>query len=185
MSNYTLKADKRTVMGRKVKSLRRSGLVPANIFGKKIDSLAIQVNEKLLVETLKKAGETSLINLTIEGDAHAHPVLVAGYAQNPVTGTLLHVDFHEVDLKQKTKAMVPVKAVGDAPAIAAGNLLVMLKNEIEVEALPTDLPDVIEVDVTTLAEVGANIVASDLKIDRSKVTLEIPDDEQIGSSASG
>ncbi|HBD02554.1 MAG: 50S ribosomal protein L25/general stress protein Ctc, large subunit ribosomal protein L25 [Microgenomates group bacterium GW2011_GWC1_46_16] len=179
MSNYALTAQKRTATGRKVKALRRDGIIPANIFGKKITSQSIQVAAKPLVETLKKAGETALINLTVEGDKAAHPVLISGYSQNPVTNALLHVDFHEVDLTVKTTAMVPLKAIGEAPAIAAGNILVMLKNEVEVEALPADLPDIIEVDVTSLAEVGAHILAKDLKFDRTKVKLDLEDEEQI------
>ncbi|MFH1244537.1 MAG: 50S ribosomal protein L25 [bacterium] len=179
MSTFALSADIRQVFGRKTKQLRAKGIIPGNIFGKKIKSLAIEINKPGLIEVMRQAGETGLIHLKIKGDDKTHPVLVAGYAQNPVSGEMLHVDFHEVDLTQKTTAMVPVKAVGESPAIAAGNLLVMLKNEIEVEALPTDLPDVIEVDVTGLLEVGAHILAKDLKVDRSKVTLSVEAEEQI------
>ncbi|EKD80551.1 MAG: hypothetical protein ACD_40C00057G0002 [uncultured bacterium] len=179
MSTFELSADIRKVFGRKTKQLRAKGVVPGNIFGKKIKSLAIEINKPGLIDVMRQAGETGLIHLKIKGDDKTHPVLVAGYAQNPVSGEMLHVDFHEVDLTQKTTAMVPVKAVGESPAIAQGNLLVMLKNEIEVEALPTDLPDVIEVDVTNLTEVGSHILAKDLKVDRSKVTLSVEDEEQI------
>ena len=179
MSTFELSADIRKVFGRKTKQLRAKGVVPGNIFGKKIKSLAIEINKPGLIDVMRQAGETGLIHVKIKGDDKTHPVLVAGYAQNPVSGEMLHVDFHEVDLTQKTTAMVPVKAVGESPAIAQGNLLVMLKNEIEVEALPTDLPDVIEVDVTNLTEVGSHILAKDLKVDRSKVTLSVEDEEQI------
>lgn len=179
MSNYQLQADKRTVFGRKVKQLRAQGIVPANIFGKKIASLAIQVDQPTLLSVMRQAGETGLINLTIKGDSLPHPVLVAGYAQNPVSGAMQHVDFHEVDLKQKVTATVPLKAIGESEAVKSGLVLVMLKNELEVEALPTDLPDVIEVDISGLAEVGASIHAKDLKIDRSKVTLSVEDEEMI------
>lgn len=181
MSNYLLQADLRTVTGRKVKSLRRSGIIPANIFGKKTPSTSIQLAVKPLLETLKKAGETSLINLTLAGEKKARPVLVAGYAQNPTTGELLHVDFHEVDLNQKTTAMVQLVVVGESDAVKAGNVLVLQKNEIEVEALPADLPEHIEVDISTLTEVGSTIHAKDLKVDRNKVKLEIADDEVIAT----
>lgn len=179
MTTYELKAQKRTILGKKVKSLRQSGVVPANVFGKKNPSLAIQLDHKTLLTTLRQAGETSLIQLKIEGEGKTRPVLVAGYAQNPVSGAMLHVDFHEVDLTEKTKATVPVRTVGESPAVQGGNVLVLQRNEIEVEALPTDLPDVIEVDVTGLTEVGQSILAGDLKVDRSKVKLEIDDAETI------
>lgn len=181
MNAYTLSAKPRKLFGRKVKSLRRTGIVPGNVFGAKTKSIAVQADLKTVVDTLKKAGETSLIELKIEGETKSHHVLVAGYAQDPVSGALLHVDFHEVDLTVKTKAAVPVKATGESPAVAEGKVLVMFRNEIEVEALPADLPDAIEVDVTGLTEVGATIHAKDLKVDRSKVTLEIGDDEPVAT----
>jgi large subunit ribosomal protein L25 len=181
MTTYELKAEVRTLFGRKSKRLRAEGLVPGNIFGKKIKSIAVQLDRVKLVTTMRAAGETGLIHLKLEGDTKTHPVLVAGYAKDPVTDQLTHVDFHEVDLTQKTKAAVPVKTVGKSPAVESGLVLVQLRNEIEVEALPTDLPDVIEVEISGLTEVGMSILAKNIKIDRSKVTLEIGDDEPVVS----
>lgn len=180
MSNYSVKASKRTALGRKVRALRKTGVVPANIFGKKIKSLAIQVEAKSLKDVLKKAGETNLIDVVVEGEK-THPVLVAGHSQDPIDGSLLHVDFHEVDLNVKTTAMVPLKATGESEAVKAGNVPVLQRNEIEVEALPADLPNEIEVDITTLTEVGSTIHAKDLKLDRSKVTLMVEDEEVIAT----
>lgn len=180
MSNYSLKADPRIVFGRKIKAIRKVGLVPANIFGKNIKSIAIQLELKTLKDVLKKAGETNLIDIVIKGNA-THPVLVAGYAQDSVTGDLLHVDFHKVDLNVKTTAMVPLKPVGESDAVKAGNVLVLQRNEIEVEALPADLPNEIEVDITTLTEVGSTIHAKDLKLDRNKVALMVEDEEVIAT----
>jgi large subunit ribosomal protein L25 len=181
MTTFKLNANTRTVFGRKTKQLRKKGLTPANIFGKKIKSLAIELESSSLLDTMRKAGETGLIHLKIKGDDKTHPVLVSGYAQDPVTDAMLHVDFHEVDLKQKVTATVPLKTVGESEAVKSGMILVMMKNELEVEALPTDLPDVIEVDISALTEVGATIHAKDLKFDRSKVTVEIEDAEVIAT----
>jgi large subunit ribosomal protein L25 len=181
MTTFELSANKRTLFGRKTKQLRSKGIIPANIFGKKIKSLAIELESQGLLDTMRKAGETGLIHLKIQGDDKLHPVLVSGYAQHPVTDEMLHVDFHEVDLKQKTKAMVPLKAVGESEAVKGGMILVMFKNEVEVEALPTDLPDSIEVDISGLTEVGMSVHAKDLKVDRSKVALDIEGDEQIAT----
>lgn len=180
MSNYSVKANKRTALGRKVRALRKTGVVPANIFGKKIKSLAIQIEAKSLKDVLKKAGETNLIDIVVEGEK-THRVLVAGYSQDPVSGSLLHVDFHEVDLNVKTTAMVPLKAVGESVAVKAGNVLVLQRNEVEVEALPADLPNEIEVDITILTEVGSTIHAKDLKLDRNKVALMVEDEEVIAT----
>ena len=181
MTNFELSATPRTLFGRKTKQLRAGGIIPANIFGKKIKSMAIELEGSSLLDVMRQAGETGLIHLKIKGDDKAHPVLVSGYAQDPVSGSMLHVDFHEVDLKQKTTATVPLRSVGESEAVAAGLVLVMQKNELEVEALPTDLPDLIEVDISVLTELGASIHAKDLKIDRSKVTLNIDDEELIAT----
>jgi large subunit ribosomal protein L25 len=181
MTTYELSANTRTLFGRKTKQLRKKGIIPANIFGKKISSVAIELEKGILLDIMRKAGETGLIHLKIKGDDKVHPVLVSGYAQDPVTDDMLHVDFHEVDLKQKTTATVPLKVVGESEAVKGGMVLVMLKNELDVEALPTDLPDSIEVDITSLLEVGATIHAKDLKVDRSKVTLDIEDEEPIAT----
>jgi large subunit ribosomal protein L25 len=179
MTTFELTASTRTLFGRKTKQLRNKGLVPANIFGKKIKSIAIELESQTLLDTMRKAGETGLIHLKIKGDDKMHPVLISGYAQHPVTDQMLHVDFHEVDLKQKTTATVPLHTVGESEAVKGGMVLVMFKNEIEVEALPTDLPDSIEVDISGLTEVGMTIHAKDLKVDHSKVTLAIEAEEPI------
>lgn len=181
MTTFELTAKTRTILGRKTKQLRKKGIIPANIFGKNIKSLAIEIEKKNLLDTMRVAGETSLINLKIAGDTKPHPVLISGYAQDPVSGEMLHVDFHEVDLKQKTTADVPLKVVGESEAVKAGLVLAMFKNELEVEALPTDLPDSIEVDISVLTELGSTILAKDLQFDRSKVTLQVEDEEVIAT----
>ena len=181
MTTFELNSTTRTVFGRKTKQLRNKGIIPANIFGKKIKSMAIELEKSTLLDTMRKAGETGLIHLKIKGDDKAHPVLVSGYAQDPVSDEMLHVDFHEVDLKQKVTATVPLKTVGESEAVKGGMVLAMMKNELEVEALPTDLPEFIEVNISGLTEVGASIHAKDLKFDRSKVTIEMGDDELIAT----
>ncbi|KKU89202.1 MAG: 50S ribosomal protein L25 [Microgenomates group bacterium GW2011_GWF2_47_9] len=181
MSTYELKADPRKIFGRKVKALRRSGIIPGNVFGPKTKSQALQFDAKQLTKIVNSAGETSLVNLRIEGETKAHPVLIAGYHVDPVTGILLHVDLHEVDLKQKTTASVPIKVVGESPAIALGKILVVMHNEVEVQALPADLPESIELDATLLKEVGNSFLAKDLKFDRTKIELLTGEEETIAA----
>lgn len=179
MTNYELKAVKRKIFGRQVKSLRRVGVVPGNVFGPNTKSIPIQLDEKILSTLILKAGETSLVNLYIEGETQPRPVLIAGYHKNPVSGSLLHVDLHEVNLKEKTTADVPLRFIGVSQAVVDGNVLVELRKELEVEALPTDLPETVEVDISSLVNVGDSILAKDLNLDRSKVTLMVEDDETI------
>jgi len=176
MANIKLQAVSRKVFGRKVKSLRKEGILPANIYGKKIKSTSVQIDLKEFEKVYKEAGETSLIDLVV--DKKVHPVLVSDIQVNPVDSSFYHVDFKEVDLKEKVSAQVPVEVVGESPAEKQGlGILVQLVEEVEVEALPTDLPEKFEVDVSKLEEVDASIHIKDIK---SGDKVEILDDaEQI------
>lgn len=165
-------------MGRKVKTLRSSGLLPANLYGKKIKSQALQVDLEEFVEVFKKAGETSIIELAL--GAAKKPVLVSDIQVNPVSDELVHVDFRQVDLKEKLVASVPVIFVGESPAEKSGlGTAVTFLNEIEVKALPTDLPEKFEVDISKLDEVDKSILVKDLKYDKSKVEIEADTDQLV------
>lgn len=169
MEKYTLIAAKRKVVGRKVKHLRSDGFIPANLYGKKIKSEAIQVNEKEFLPIFAKAGETSLIELIVDGNKR--PVLIHNVQYHPVSNLPLHIDFFQVDLKEKVSAKVNLAFTGEAKAVKdkVGVLLTIL-SDVEVEALPADLPEKIEVDVSKLSEVGSSIKVVDLQIsDKIKI----------------
>lgn len=171
MDKITLKSEKRTLTGKKVRALRRQGIVPANIFGKGLTSQSIQVNLKEFKSVFDKAGETSLIELTLGEEKE--PVLVSNIQVHPVTGDPVHVDFRKVNLKEKITATVPVEVVGESPAEKSGiGTAVEMIDEVEVEALPTDLPEKFEVDVTGLTEVDQAIYVKDLKVDPTKVEIK-------------
>lgn len=165
MQKYTLKADKRTVLGSKVKQLRREGIVPANLFGKTIDSQAIQVNGVEFNRVYKEAGETSLVWISVAGEDKERPTLITGIAYNPTTGDKLHVDFHQVNLKEKVTANVPVEIVGESELVNNNEaVLSQSLNEIEVEALPTDIPESITFDISGLKEIGDHLLVSNAKV---------------------
>lgn len=167
----TLNAEARTLTGRKVKKLRKEGIIPANIFGKKIESKSIQVGIKDFEEVYKDAGETGLIEISVGSEKR--PVLVHNIQSNAKSDDILHVDFLQVDLKEKVEANVPVELVGESPAEKQGDGTVVLHlNEVTVEALPTDLPEKFEVDITNLSEVDQTVFVKDLKFDRSKVEIK-------------
>jgi len=176
MDKQTLKGEIRKLLGRKVKNLRKDGILPGNIFGKKIKSEAVQVNFKDFLKVYKEVGETGLLTLEI-GKAEK-PVLVHNLQVNPVTDVPVHVDFLQVDLKEKVEAEVPVELSGESPAEkqAIGTVVQHL-NEIKVEALPMDLPEKFEVDTSVLAEVDQAILVKDLKVDRNKVTVMTDENE--------
>jgi len=162
MQAVTLKVEKRTVVGKKVKKLRKQGILPANVYGKQIESLAVQLPIKDFEETFKHTGETGLIDLHIGSEKK--PVLIHNVQYDYVTHEPLHADFYQVNLKEKIKTMVPLVIVGEPKAVSEKlGLLLHLMHEVEVEALPADLPEKIEVDVTNLVSVNDQIIVSDLK----------------------
>lgn len=171
MEKIELKAESRKQTGRKVKNLRKEGILPGNVFGKKIKSESVQVVLKDFEEVYKKVGETGLVTLLVGTDKK--PVLIHNLQTNPVSDEPVHIDFLQVDLKEKVTAQVPVELVGESPAEkqALGTVVQQMK-EVEVEALPTDLPDKFEVNVETLAEVDQAIYVKDLKVDKSKVEVK-------------
>ena len=171
MNKFTLKAEVRTISGRKVKNLRKDGILPGNVSGKKIKSESVQVNFKEFEKVYKEVGETGL--LTLEIGKEEKPVLVHNLQVNPVSDVPVHVDFLQVDLKEKVEAEVPVELTGESPAEkqAIGTVVQHL-NEVKVEALPTDLPEKFIVDVSELVEVDQAIFVKDLKVDRSKVDIK-------------
>lgn len=160
MKKHSIEAKPRTVIGRTVKRLRTNGLVPATVYGKDTENISIELPLDTFTHIFKETGETGLIELAVDGKIH--PVLVKQVQFHPVTGIPLNVEFHEVNLKEKIKANVPVVLVGESPAVkeAIGTLL-HLVDEIEVEALPTDLPEHIKIDISNLAAVNDQIMVKE------------------------
>jgi large subunit ribosomal protein L25 len=173
MKHPQLTAETRTVIGKKVKKLRREGLLPANVYGKGLESKAIQVKVTDFTKVYKEAGDTGLIDLTFDGKTK--PVLVKSMHTNYALSAPLHVDFYQVNLKVKVKAVVPVVMVGEALAVTnkTGLVLQALDN-VEVEALPDKLPENVEVNVEHLAEVGDQVTVADLKVSEDVTVLTDP-----------
>ncbi|MBP6979913.1 50S ribosomal protein L25 [Candidatus Curtissbacteria bacterium] len=163
MDKITLESQAREITGRKVKTLRAKGIVPAHVFGHEIKSENISVDEKEFKTIFHKAGETSVISLKVGGKEY--PVLVKGLHLDPVTLKILHVDFYKVNLSEKVKVQVPVEIVGESEAVETKvGLLLTPVSEVEVEALPADLPEKIEVNIENLKEVGDTITIGDIKL---------------------
>ncbi len=174
MKREELKADKRSVTGKKVKQLRREGITPANIYGKAFESISIQLPVKDFEAMYSKVRETGLIDIVVGKDTY--PVLIHNVQRNPISRDAVHVDFYKVNLKEKVKTSIPVVAIDDAEAEKqkVGALMQSL-NEVEVEALPTELPENIEVSVAHLAAIDDHILVSDLKSPTGVEILTAPD----------
>jgi len=173
---HEIKAEIRTVLRRKVKEIRKQGFIPATVYGKNFEPKSIQFVGMQLEKIYNEAGESGLVNLVIEKENL--PVLFRNPQYHPVEGNLLHIDCYKVNLKEKISAMVPVELIGESQAVKDGNVLVPVTDEIEIEALPADLPESIEVDLSALETLDSVITVADLKIDKSKLEI-LTDPEQL------
>ncbi len=175
--NFTIDAQPRTVIGKKVSRLRREGLVPAVIYGAHVDPVHLQIPYRPLQVMLMKAGGTHLIEIGVDGQSHT--VLARQVQRDILRGDILHVDFLAVDMNQKISTQVPIHIVGESPAVETrvGNLTHALSS-VTVEALPRDLIFEIQVDISVLKEVGDSIHVRDLNFS-DKVTILNNDDELI------
>mgnify|MGYP001565292290 CR=1 FL=1 len=172
----TFTAQPRSVTGRHVRQLRRQGFTPANVFGKGVASQILQVSTKEFLKLYQKVGESTLIYLHIEGEKDPRPVLINEVLLHPVTRTPLHIVLHQVNLKEKITAPVVVKLVGAAPAEKDKlGILVQQSNQIEIEALPTDMPDHIDVDVSVLVAEGDVIYVKDIQLAAKFLLKSDPD----------
>lgn len=172
MTKHTLSAQKRTIVGRKVKTLRSQGVIPASVFGSDTKSISIQLSSADFSKLYKQVGESTLIYLHIDGEKDPRPVMVHEVLRGPVSSLILHADFHQVNLKEKIIAKVPVVLIGESLALKDGlGILVQPSSELEIEALPTDMPQNIEVNISTLANVNETISAKDIKLS-SLLTLK-------------
>jgi large subunit ribosomal protein L25 len=158
-----LVAQPRTQFGREVKQLRVKGLVPGELygFGVKIEHVSVPMKE--FMKLYKKAGESTLVDLMIDGKKH--PVLINDVQFNPITDEIESVDFYQVRLDQKIRLKVPVNFVGEAPAVKEkGGVLVKALSEIEVEALPTEIPHQLEVNLKSLTDIGTSFAVSQITV---------------------
>lgn len=172
MKRENLKVEKRKTLGKKVKNLRREGILPANIYGKDIKSLAVQLGQKDFDKVFKVAGETGLVDVMV--DSQTIPALIHN-VQTDYLGNYLHADFFKVNLSEKVKTMVPISILGEPKAVLDKvGLLMNIMSEIEVEALPEALPEHIEVNVENLALVDEQITVGDIKAPQGVTVLTDP-----------
>lgn len=178
MDRISLQAEERKILGKKVKHLRKDGKLPGHVFGKGLTTETVSVDGKVFLKTFKEAGETSLIDLKV-GPEKIKPVLVRGVQYDPISGEPLHIDFYQVNLSEKVKVPVPLVLAGEQPeSVKLGEAIVLQTlSELEVEALPADLIEKIEVDTTNLKNIDDAITVGQLQFDRSKLTVQVPEDE--------
>lgn len=157
-----INAQKRDTFGKQVKKLRKAGFVPANIYGKDFESTAITVSLADFQKVYNDAGETGIVNISIEGEGKEIPTLIRLVQLHPLTDSILHAEFRKVNLKQKIETEVPLEFTGESPAVKQGAVVLYQMDVITVEALPANIPSEITIDISTLTEVGQSITVSDL-----------------------
>lgn len=155
-----IKAAKRGVSGKGVQALRKDGLMPAVVYGPKQEATPIEMNQREFAKALDKAGESTVISLSVDGEAHN--VLIHDVDYDPVTNVARHADFYAIVKGQKVTVEIPLTFVGESPAVKQGGNLVKALHEIEIEADPMSLPHELTVDISSLVEMNSHIVAKDI-----------------------
>ena len=176
-----LKAQKRAEKGKDVAALRAAGSIPAVVYGPKQDSTPITLNRKEFEKVFKSAGESTVVNLDVDGSSI--PTLIHEVDHDPVTNTARHADFYAIVKGQKVTVKIPLEFTGESLAVKdLGANLVKTLYEIEVEADPMNLPHELTVDISGLTEVGSQILAQDVMLP-SGVTLKENPEEVVAIAA--
>jgi large subunit ribosomal protein L25 len=169
-----IKAEKRARLG-KLESLRKDGFLPAVFYGHKKESTPIQIKKNEFLKAWKQAGESTVVTLAIpEGDIEA---LIHDVDLDPVTSEPRHADFYVFEKGHKVEIGVPLEFIGVSPAVKDfGGVIMKVLHEIKIKAEPSKLPHAIEVDISTLLEIGHQISASDLKLPAGVELIENPEE---------
>ncbi len=172
MELFTLNAKKRDLIGRKNYHLRNDGRIPAVVYGSGTEPMNIEVVHNEFAKVLKGAGESTLVELAIDGAQPLH-VLIQDSQTDPLRDEFIHADFRAVDMLKKIEAEVKLHFVGESPAIKSlGGTLVRPMDEIRIKALPKDLLSFIEIDISKLVTFDDAIHIKDLPIPSTVEVLE-------------
>jgi len=160
-----LAAEKRTVLGKQVKQLRQEGWTPGVMYGHGFDPMPLQFEARSLQHLLSEAGGSQLIGIKIKGRKEPEMALVRDIQRDPIRQTVLHVDFYRVMMTERLTAEVPLEIIGESPIVEQGEgILLQGISTVEVECLPSDLVDAIEVDLSDLTELDQAVYVRDLAI---------------------
>jgi large subunit ribosomal protein L25 len=171
-----LNAARRETIGKATRRLRRQGLLPAIVYGQNATPTSIQLNAHDFERVFVRAGRTQLIDLVV-ADGRPHKVLVKEVQWSPRRNTLVHVDFHQVSLREKLQVDVPIVVTGEAEPVSVGDADVLIvMHTLRVECLPSLIPEAIEVDISGLTEVEAGVRVSELQLPESVVSVADPDE---------
>jgi len=175
MEQIELQATNREILGRKVRFLRRQGIIPVHLFGHNVESLALQCEAAQLQRVLAQAGKTRLINLKLDKAKKPRNVVVREIHRDPLSGELLHVDFYQVRMAEKIKVEIPIVLIGEAPALKSKeNMLLQELSNLTVECFPDQIPASVKVDLSFLTEAEQAIRVKDVVLAEEITVLNDP-----------
>ncbi|OGZ75318.1 MAG: hypothetical protein A3G45_00920 [Candidatus Staskawiczbacteria bacterium RIFCSPLOWO2_12_FULL_37_15] len=178
----SLNAKVRKEVGKKTKALRESGKIPAVVYGPGVKNISLEIDRLEFQKIFKEAGESSLIDLKIGNENR--PVLIHEIQKDPISDKIIHIDFFQASLKEEVEVTVPLVFEGVAPAIKElGATLVKNMTEIQVKALPQNLPHEIKVNIEELKAIGNHILVKDLPLSEGVTVLKKPDEIVVSISA--
>ncbi len=170
----------RDLTGKKVKVLRKEGLIPAELYGHGLKNMHLAVSAKEFAKVFKAAGTSTMLTLLVEKEKK--PAIIHEVSRDYLTNDVVHVDFYQVKMDEKIKTKVPVEFIGEAPAIKEKSAVINKSvSEIEVEALPQDLPHNFQVDLSSLDDIGKSIYVRDLAVPKG-VKILIDEDTAIATA---
>ena len=177
MDAHTLKLERREVTGKKVKRLRRAGIIPAHVYGADIQPASLQADERELNRLLPQVGANIPVSVEYDGQDGENICFVREVQRHPVSDEVIHVDFMRVDVTRAVSAEVPLALVGTSAAVSqmAGTLLQSLQTLL-IEALPMNMPAEIPVDISVLSELDSSLSVRDITVPGDVSVLNDPDD---------
>ena len=173
MESLFLKVNKRKIVGRKARGKTDKKILLANLFGQKQESLSLFVDRKEFNNLYKKVGDNQWFFLRV--DEKEQPALISEVQKHPLTEQYVHVAFQRVSLKDKIRVAVPVSLIWIC--VIPKSVVLLIQNQVEIEALPADVPDKFVVDMTKFTKIGDEVLLKDLNYDKTKVKLLVEDKE--------
>ena len=156
-----LTAQKRDVFGKQTKQLRKKGFVPAELYGRGIQNLHLSLSRQEFLKAFREAGENTIINVMIDGKPH--PVLIYDVQRDSISGEFLNIDFYQFRADEEIELQVPIVFIGEAPAVKEkGAVLTKAMDQVEIRALPADIPHHLEVNLSVLTDIGQSVYVKDL-----------------------
>ncbi len=166
-----LQTTSRSVLGKRVKRLRRAGVVPGNVYGRGQESRAIQADLDEIRRVFGTVDRNAVVTMSIDGTTDTIPVVLREIQRDPVSRQLLHLDFYEVDLTRAIHSEARIELLGSSEAEAQGGTVVQSLEHIMLEALPAAMPSVLQVDISVLEDFGQSVLVRDIELPDGVIAL--------------